>query len=496
MAAAFALYVLCALVMYRWSAKHTSHRLLFGLLWTGVLGAGIASLATPGILATDVYSYASYGRLLLVHHVNPYFVPPAAYPHDPIYSALYWTHTVTVYGPLWTLISGPLSLGSTHASYILSFRAFAFAMHLLNILLVTATLRTMGRSPRVVLLGTLLYAWNPLVLSESALGAHNDVFMVTFLLLGLFLSARAERNDITRFRAYAPPLIAFTLAALVKFSALPAIPIFVFLLFRLTLKKVAVSQGEGQPRPDYTTLPHRTSIVGARLALALAPIFALAAPLCFALLISAGVGLAAYAPFWAGHGLKAIVNSFTSQPSAVNAFNSLLFTFSVLHSAHQLPASLSLLYNRHLWNDLNIGLIVCVMLLGAIGLWRVPTTRTVALVTLATLTAFLIVTPWFFVWYVTWLIGLAVLCLPVNGQRIVRGLLAFALVFSMTALTTYYSTIIGWLLLGYHPPVTTWVVLVAFASIGLPILAFFALLICSPAIYRGRVTDVVRTRPR
>ena len=176
------------------------------------------------------------------------------------------------------------------------------------------------------------------------------------------------------------------------------------------------------------------------------------------------------------------MNSFTSQPSAVNAFNSLLFTFSALHSAHQVPGSLSLLYNRHLWNDLNIGLILCVMLLGAVALWRVPTTRTVALVTLVTLSAFLITTPWFFVWYVTWLIGLAAVCLPIAGQRIVRGLLTFALVFSMTALTTYYSTIIGWLLLTYHPPVAAWVVLVAIASPGLPIAAF----LCAFLLHRNK----------
>ena len=50
------------------------------LIWLVVLISGCIYLFTPGILGSDVFSYASYGRLVSVHSVNPYFVSPSAFP--------------------------------------------------------------------------------------------------------------------------------------------------------------------------------------------------------------------------------------------------------------------------------------------------------------------------------------------------------------------------------------------------------------------------------
>ncbi len=74
-------------------------------------------------------------------------------------------------------------------------------MQLLNTWLVGRTLRIMGRSPRIRALGMLLYGLNPLVLLESAQNAYNDVVMLTFVLLGILLLARAEqRGELLRAR--------------------------------------------------------------------------------------------------------------------------------------------------------------------------------------------------------------------------------------------------------------------------------------------------------
>ena len=45
-------------------------------------------------------------------------------------------------------------------------------------------------SPHRQLLGTLLYAWNPLCLLEFCASAHNDAVMLTFLLLGIYCLLR------------------------------------------------------------------------------------------------------------------------------------------------------------------------------------------------------------------------------------------------------------------------------------------------------------------
>src|SRR5260370_16652153 len=71
--------------------------------------------------------------------------------------------------------------------------------------------------------------------------------MVTFILLGVLLSVRAEQNDIARFRYHAVPLVVFTLAALVKFSAIPIIALFIVMLFWKTFYAIPVVP---DPRPQ------------------------------------------------------------------------------------------------------------------------------------------------------------------------------------------------------------------------------------------------------
>ncbi len=454
----FVAYILCAFLINR---QQGAWQRLRALIWAGVLVGGCIYLFTPGSLSSDIYSYGIYGRLLGVHFANPYFVPPSAFPHDPLYSLVYWRNTVSVYGPIWTVVCALLALlGGTYPLHlIMAFRAFAFAAHLCNIVLVVAILRALGRSPRIVTLGMLLYAWNPLVLVESSLGGHNDVFMVTFILLGLLYSARAERNTPPQLLTYIVPLIAFTMAALVKFSALPVIAVFILMLLCRTLR----------PMDQRSVLSRwRSALVTSLLACC----------------ISGGLALGLYGLFWVGHSLHQITESFTSQPSATVAWNSLLYTIDTWHMTHAIPPAFMFLLKREPWNLISLLATMCPILAGCILLWRTPDTRTVALVSLASLGAFLVVTPWFFAWYVTWIVGLAVVCLPVARDRLGVALLAFTLTISAMTFLTYYSIMIGWLLLSFHPPRVGWAVLVCLGAFGIPLLVFFACLLLWPLFRR------------
>ncbi|MDQ1430137.1 MAG: dolichol-phosphate mannosyltransferase [Actinomycetota bacterium] len=55
----------------------------------------------------DLWSYAMYGRMVAVHHVSPWTHAPAAFPHDPLLQLVgrTWTHTPSVYGPVFTAFS-------------------------------------------------------------------------------------------------------------------------------------------------------------------------------------------------------------------------------------------------------------------------------------------------------------------------------------------------------------------------------------------------------
>lgn len=452
-ALAFAAYGLCALSILRQKPETKMWQTL-SLIWLGTIVAGSIYVLTSALLSNDFIVYASYGRVLATYHANPYFVPQSAFPQDPLYSLNYWAHSTAAYGPIWLLICAfwALILSPNPVQYILAFRLFAFAAHLCNIFLVTAILRTMGRSPRTIALGTLLYAWNPLVLLESCLNGHNDVFMVTFILLGILLTVRAEQKGSFYLRNYLLPLITFILSALIKFITIPLILLFLILLAAKVLRS-----------SSSTTLTFRKTLFR-RWQPALTTILVASS-------ISIFIDLLFYIPFWLGHTIPDILFSFTSPPSARSAENSIMQAIYAWNKMHPVPSNtlgytLLQVFSLHqTWNYINFVVLSVMLIIGAIWLWQRPTARTLILASLATLGTLLLVTPWFYSWYVIWLVGLAAVCLPVAYNRIDRALVALTLTFSASALLTY-------LFLYGYPPFGTWTGFVCLTTIGPSILAF------------------------
>lgn len=453
MALAFAFYGLYAWFVARQPAQGNFHGQARILIWPVVALAGLIYVFTPAMLSHDILVYADYSRLLAIHHANPYFVPLAAFPQDPYTSMNYWAGSVAAYGPLWLAVCGIIGsiAGPQPISYVLAFRLLAMAAHLLNTWLVGRTLLAMDRSPRTVTLGMVLYALNPLVLLESSLGGHNDVFMMSFILAGMLLATRAEqRNRLLSPGGYLPPLIAFTLAALVKFTMLPVVALYIILLAWKTRR---AAQSPGTPVRFSGAIGWKQAILVSALATGMAILLA----------------LAFYGPFWIGHSLSAIHASFTSPPSAQFAQNSILRAIEQWSSdnltAGQRAGNIAawLLSARSTWDDINYAVLGLACVLGAIALWRSPTLNTLLLASLAALGALLIVTPWFYSWYITWIIGLAALVVPLSYTRAGRALLAFSLTFSASALLTY-------LFLPGIPPFGLWSGLVFLVTIAPPII--------------------------
>jgi len=401
------------------------------------------------MLSRDIFVYVGYGRTIAAHHANPYFVAPVAFSQDPVTAYDDWTYTTAAYGPAWLAICAlwTLLVGDAPLTYVITFRLFTLAAHLVNALLVAAFLRETGRSPRTVTLGVLLYAWNPLVLQESCLGAHNDTFMVTLMLLGILLCLRAEQQGFARPSHYLPPILAFTLAALVKFTAIPLIALYLVVLVRKTMLLGNETKSATQWRPMLLKVLLATMFAGF-------------------------VALVFYAPFWIGHNINEIAQSFSSPPSAHDSEHSLLRAIVEWIKTHGLPDHTSWAYTplyelsrRKVWDVINYVTLFFVLLLSTIWIWRVPTTRTMVFAALAIFGALFIVTPWFFAWYVIWLVGLAIVCLPLSHEQFGRGLVAFTLTFSATAYLTY-------LFRGY-PPLGEWNVFGWLATIGPPLLVLF-----------------------
>jgi hypothetical protein len=425
---AFVVYGLAAWHIHRQPAQG-NYRSITRFIWLIAIITGCIFIVTPALLSHDIFAYTAYGRILAYYHSNPYFVPFSAFPKDAFIPYDDWKNIPSAYGPIWELISGLVvrPIGNHLDRAIIIYRVLGFIPHLLNTLLIALILRKMGQSARTVALGALLYAWNPLVLEESCLGGHNDASMMMFVLLGLFYCIHAERKGTpTRptWKEYLAPILAFSLATLVKFSAAPFIALYLVLLAR---KAFLAHTGNDQSAnaPWYTCIPVvLKTIIPAGV-------------------ISLVVLIGLYEPYWFGFGLKDAIYTFTSTPSSTSSYGSMLFATIKWVQANNYPPQSSWTYpivyifSQHkTWSLIDMTALLFTLVTGAIWLWRTPTTRTLALSMLTMLELILLVTYWFFPWYLTWIVSLAALCIPARN-RLQRATIASTLIYSASSISYY-----------------------------------------------------------
>ncbi|HET7490038.1 MAG TPA: hypothetical protein VFJ85_19095 [Acidimicrobiales bacterium] len=173
-----------AFVVLERRRPRTSPRLLLAV------AAGLAGLAVVGPPhgSHDVWSYAMYGRILGVHHANPYTHLPQAYPGDPLlpHVAPFWRHVASVYGPLFSAVAALVALvaGPHPLAARMLFQAIAAGAFLgVAVLLVRA------RTPPHLLAVVVL---NPVIVVLGVNGGHNDL-LVALALVGAAVAAGGDR---------------------------------------------------------------------------------------------------------------------------------------------------------------------------------------------------------------------------------------------------------------------------------------------------------------
>ena len=164
-------------------------------------------LAMPGLLSTDVFAYASYGRIAGLQGGNPYIDAGASPGEVPPGES--GPNGYTVYGPLWTRIDATVARAvpsGDPVQQLFAYRVVATLAQVANLAMVwwlTGQWISAGalRSPRVAAFA--LYAWSPLALFELAGDAHNEAVMLTCVLLAFVVLTLALRPS-TRPEAHPP----------------------------------------------------------------------------------------------------------------------------------------------------------------------------------------------------------------------------------------------------------------------------------------------------
>ncbi|GAC1354894.1 MAG: hypothetical protein NVS4B8_14480 [Herpetosiphon sp.] len=196
------------------------------LKWQLLLASifGMPLLVAPNLMSADIYSYISFGRIAAIYGANPFIDPPATFPSDQFFHLVGWTGVPSVYGPGWIYPSMLLTLlvqltKPGIITYVLAYKTLALLLHLINGVLIWRILGALR--PRQQTWGTALYLFNPLTVIEFAGSGHNDVLMITLILLAMWLHVRG------RWRG---AMIALTLSVLVKWIALPVAGLYGLLL--------------------------------------------------------------------------------------------------------------------------------------------------------------------------------------------------------------------------------------------------------------------------
>jgi hypothetical protein len=163
-----------------------------------VVGVHAIFFLAPPMSLTDIFNYVNYGRMEVVHHLNPYTTYPILEPHgDPSYALSNWHQLLSPYGPLFTLLTFALVPLGVAASFW-AIKAVLMAASLGTILLVWRCAELLKLDPvkAIVLVGL-----NPIVLVWGLGGDHNDFLIVFAIVLGFYLLLRARAAD-----ANAPPV--------------------------------------------------------------------------------------------------------------------------------------------------------------------------------------------------------------------------------------------------------------------------------------------------
>lgn len=214
------LYIAVILLLYifylLFLTKAYSNKMSKRQIWFLIIAVSIILAFSYNAFSYDLFNYIFDAKIITFYHQNPYIHKALDYPGDPMLSFMQWTHRVYPYGPIWLLLTVPLSfLG--FKIFLLTFFLFKFLMAISFV----GTVFFIGKiirkiSPQYELFGIVFFALNPLVIIESLVSAHNDIVMMFFAVLSLYLFMNNK---------YVRSLLLLILSIGVKFASVLIIPV-------------------------------------------------------------------------------------------------------------------------------------------------------------------------------------------------------------------------------------------------------------------------------
>lgn len=174
--------------------------------------------------SSDIFYYMGVGELDSRYHQNPYYVTMKDYYNennidDTIFeqgAKGYWANTTVVYGPMAQLIfklCTAIAFKNVDISLVV-FKLLNLVIHLANCYLIYK----LSNKKFAV-----LYGLNPFILLEFLANVHNDIIVVFFVLLALYMLKRKK---------IVPSVIFLAIATGIKYFTILLLPVIIIYHFR------------------------------------------------------------------------------------------------------------------------------------------------------------------------------------------------------------------------------------------------------------------------
>lgn len=168
----------------------------------------------------DIYNYMFDARMVTKYFSNPYIHKALDFASDPWIRFMHWTHRTYPYGPLWLVITLPFSyLGfGKFVVTLINFKVMFVIFYVGNILLIKKILNKTFSNEKLT--GVAFFAFNPVILIESLVSPHNELAMLFFLLLAIYLGILQKK--------FLWWIISLLLSGGIKFITLIFLPLTIF----------------------------------------------------------------------------------------------------------------------------------------------------------------------------------------------------------------------------------------------------------------------------
>ncbi|HLQ11262.1 MAG TPA: hypothetical protein VK134_06650, partial [Ktedonobacteraceae bacterium] len=194
--------ILVVFAVYLVALRRLVGSISWRFIWRSTLLIGCLYMLIPVVTSPDLFSYIAYARMGVLHNLNPLTTIPTVIHNDPVYGYVFWVDQPSAYGPTWAVITSALQwllalFGNTYIMpMVIALRVTGLVMHLIStrlVWLITGQLQQLNGQPALAtrkrIRATLAFAWNPLLLFEACVNAHNDAVLLVFVLLMIWVLA-------------------------------------------------------------------------------------------------------------------------------------------------------------------------------------------------------------------------------------------------------------------------------------------------------------------